>query len=977
MRRFRGSDPLAVLKAHPLLMDEAWYLQHNPDVAEAQLPAAVHFHESGWKEGRNPGPLFNTQWYLDTYEDIRAAGTNPLIHYIRTGWKEGRSPFSGFDGKAYLERHPEALDAAETAIEQHARLKAVDAVGRQEIAESGLFHEGWYRACHADLVAVSDLLGHFLDYGQREGRKPNPYFDPFYYSERYADVVNSDLPALLHYLRHGWREGRDPSAEFSLARYAALTGWTPEAGEPLAVFLKEGLPGLSVKPVDLGHPAHRIHLGSPQSATFLPGEMLRYPVDYPPAAPPPPGSFVPNRLVLHWVVPDFYPGGGGHMTIFRMVRALSLKGHRQTVWLHGARVHETGAEAFDDIVKHYRTLNAEVRWIDEPDFATVAGDAVIATDWGSVFPARAMRNVKRCFYFVQDYEPFFRPRGTESLLAESTYGLDVDCLCASPWLAQTMETQFGRWARFFHLAADRDIYAPAPTAGADPAAGTAPDGAAHSLPRIAFYARGHTARRAVELGHLALEVLASRGHCFLVDFFGTDRPVETAPFAFVDHGLMSGADLADLYREATIGVVFSATNYSLVPQEMMACGLPVVELDVESTRAIYPDGVVSRALPDPAAIADEMEALITDAERRVRQRAAALAWVGQFSWDGAAAIIETSIVDRLQELGHSPRPPAAPRVSPKISVVIPTLNGGPLLMDLLERVKSQKLADPFEILVVDSGSTDGTADRIAADPKILFHRIDAKDFGHGRTRNLGIELTSGDYVAFLTQDAMPVGERWLADYVLMLDHFPKAGGAFGPHWAWPSASAFVKRDISGHFRQFRNHPLAVSRELDPARYDAGDTIWRQMLHYYSDNNSCLRRSVWKDTPYRDVAYGEDQLFAEDIVAAGYQKVFVPSAIVYHSHDYDEAETFARAKTEGAFFSEHFGYVLIEDEAALARAIAAINASDTAWGLSHGVAETEIDRQRALNTARLNGLWAGQRAGMARRGSGRADAGETS
>ncbi|MEM7567680.1 MAG: glycosyltransferase, partial [Pseudomonadota bacterium] len=483
-------------------------------------------------------------------------------------------------------------------------------------------------------------------------------------------------------------------------------------------------------------------------------------------------------------------------------------------------------------------------------------------------------------------------------------------------------------------------------------------------PRIAFYARRFTARRAVDLGLLALEELSRRGHAFFVDFFGADQVIEAADYPFINHGVVSPTQLAALYRDATIGVVFSATNYSLVPQEMMASGLPLVELDVESTQAIYPDAVATRAAVDPIRIADAMEALLFDPERRARQRDAASEWVAQFSWDGAVDVIESALTERLAELGHVATAPAPTPDTPKVSVVIPTLNGGERLMDVLERVKAQTLGAPFEILAIDSGSTDGTLERMEADPAVMVHRIPKSEFGHGRTRNLGVELTSGDYVAFLTQDALPVGDNWLSDLVIALDHYPMAGGAFGRHIALPDADPFTKRDMDAHFRQFLDLPLIHARDTDPARWASGDVGWRQILHFYSDNSSILRRSVWKEIPMRDVAYGEDQLFARDIVEAGYQKIYVPSSVVEHSHDYDEAETYERARTESAFFLKYFGYDLMPDGNAMQPVLDGLNASDEAWALAHGVPADAIEARKALNAARLRGHLDGRRAAQA-------------
>jgi glycosyltransferase involved in cell wall biosynthesis len=70
-------------------------------------------------------------------------------------------------------------------------------------------------------------------------------------------------------------------------------------------------------------------------------------------------------------------------------------------------------------------------------------------------------------------------------------------------------------------------------------------------------------------------------------------------------------------------MVFSASNYSLIPMEMMACGLPVVELDAESTRAVFPEGSVAFAPPTPHEMADVLQRVIESAEERERLRAAA------------------------------------------------------------------------------------------------------------------------------------------------------------------------------------------------------------------------------------------------------------------------------------------------------------------------------------------------------------------
>src|SRR4051812_2862073 len=97
-----------------------------------------------------------------------------------------------------------------------------------------------------------------------------------------------------------------------------------------------------------------------------------------------------------------------------------------------------------------------------------------------------------------------------------------------------------------------------------------------------------------------------------------------------------------------------------------------------------------------------------------------------------------------------------------VSVVVPVKDGAQYLGELLDAVLAQRGEAPagLEILVIDSGSRDGSV-AIARAAGVQVLEIDPPSFGHGRTRNLGAETTSGDVIAFLTQDATPV-PGWLA-----------------------------------------------------------------------------------------------------------------------------------------------------------------------------------------------------------------------
>ena len=106
------------LGTHPGF-DAEYYLLSNPDIAGAANAAGgdtfafayQHWTEFGWKEGRNPNAVFDTNGYLDAYRDVKAAGVDPLMHYDQFGWKEGRDPSKSFDTTSYLAAYGDVAQA--------------------------------------------------------------------------------------------------------------------------------------------------------------------------------------------------------------------------------------------------------------------------------------------------------------------------------------------------------------------------------------------------------------------------------------------------------------------------------------------------------------------------------------------------------------------------------------------------------------------------------------------------------------------------------------------------------------------------------------------------------------------------------------------------------------------------------------------------------------------------------------------------
>ena len=968
--------------------DDVYYVAQRPEIAENFVDPVKHYLAFGWKLGLDPAPYFSTSYYLARSPDVRENEVNPFYHYLRWGKAEGRRPKP--DGDPTVAEY--GLEPKETETERTVRpyfdedfycknlpsiranhvypLKHYLAFGwRQGFDPAPDFSVSFYLERDAELRnSDQEPFYHYLTVGKARGRLPkNPViggketnllnsdavrrrieaeFDVSYYLDRHPDIKKARLDPVAHYLNVGWKEGRDPtpwfSTEYYLSSYPDIQ--TTEVN-PFYHYLVHGRQ-FGFAPYPEYHKTNlRIVEKRPRRvADDVLGSVLQREVPLDPAS----RQYNPESLRIHWIVPNFHPGGGGHMTIFRVVRWLEFFGHRCVVWINNPRPGADVVERYDTIINHYQTIAAPVRLIPEGRLPEEEADIVIATSWDTAYTTTAVANAKERFYFVQDYEPFFYPRGSRALAAELTYQRNIACVCASPWLERMMRERHGRWARRFWLAPDRDSY--------KQAASPRP---ANSIPRIALYSRAGTARRAVELGFLAFEVLHDRGVPFQVELFGDDQDLKTASFPCVNHGVLEAERLAELYRSCDIGVCFSSTNYSLVPLEMMACGLPVIELDGESTRAVFPPDTVHMCKPDPIAIADALEDFIRREDKRKRQAAAASAWIESFSWETSAREVERAFLDKLKE--DSYKAISQPRVvaqsaAPKASVIIPTYNGGAIFRTVLDAVEKQRAPWPFEIVIVDSGSNDGTAAFCRERGVTIFREIPKSEFQHGRTRNFAISLSSGEYVALLTQDALPTNDFWLYNFVTLLDKYPRAAGGFGRHAAYPHMSPFVRRDIEQHFKQFADHPIAISKYTDMQRWNDNDVRWKQFLHFFSDNNACLRRSVWDKIPYPEIDYGEDQLWALQIVAAGHQKVYAPSAVVYHSHDYNEAETRERARIESRFFKEKFGYDLAQFD--YSTKIAQMNSNDLQWAIRNGVPKEYVEKRYQCNAAKLQGYLEG-------------------
>lgn len=239
----------------------------------------------------------------------------------------------------------------------------------------------------------------------------------------------------------------------------------------------------------------------------------------------------------------------------------------------------------------------------------------------------------------------------------------------------------------------------------------------------------------------------------------------------------------------------------------------------------------------------------------------------------------------------------------KVSVVVLTLNAGLLFEDLLARLAEQEGDFEREVVVVDSGSTDGTVE-LARRHGARVHGISKEEFDHGATRNLGVSLARGEYVALTVQDAVPLDARWLAAMVEDLERDGSVAGVYGRQVPRPTGGPLaraVTNSIStadpGRREQFAGSPEGY-RSLPPEE--------RRRLATFDNVNSCVRRSVWERFPFEATSFGEDLRWGAAVVAAGHKLVYEPGSAVVHSHERGVLYDLRRNYVSGRLLEDLFG-----------------------------------------------------------------------
>ena len=230
------------------LFDAAHY-RAAAGLADHGVDPVLHYCQAGWRQHLDPNPVFSTAWYLRANPEVGDAGLNPLYHYIKYGEYEGRRPSAMFDPVVYRATHevpPFVSSLGHYLLHWAAQPAPGDSVSaaiahrlsdEQLVTDLELFDVNYYLANYPDVrESALDPAAHFMSYGWREGRRPNPYFDCAWYAKTYLAPDRPENP-LLHYIVSGERGGHRPVVYFDPGWYRETYGLDTD-DSPLRHYLR-------------------------------------------------------------------------------------------------------------------------------------------------------------------------------------------------------------------------------------------------------------------------------------------------------------------------------------------------------------------------------------------------------------------------------------------------------------------------------------------------------------------------------------------------------------------------------------------------------------------------------------------------------------------------------------------------------------------------------------------------------------------
>jgi hypothetical protein len=286
-------------------------------------------------------------------------------------------------------------------------------------------------------------------------------------------------------------------------------------------------------------------------------------------------------------------------------------------------------------------------------------DVLITNSWQTAYILNDLpRNAQSRVYLLQDYEPLFYPTGEDYIAVEQSYRLGLRHISYGPWVKRRVEQELGVGADWIPFFANKSTYY------LDPEVRRATD-------RLVVLMRPEIPQYLAELAAEAVALFVNEtGFPGTVEFFGSDVRLNL-PFPHAWHGEMAADRLAALFREATLGVALSEANPTTEAFEMMACGLPIVDIDYNEKHISYGGyDTVRLARPEPQALADEIARLFHDQEARNLLASNAQRFAAQMPDEAIVGAL-------LEQLLKSYLSPESEPTGEQVAQPVPTWRSGP------------------------------------------------------------------------------------------------------------------------------------------------------------------------------------------------------------------------------------------------------------------------------------------------------------
>lgn len=313
---------------------------------------------------------------------------------------------------------------------------------------------------------------------------------------------------------------------------------------------------------------------------------------------------------IAWVIPHPGKGSGGHRTIIQNVNALIRHGYECDIYVEEDWV-STDQDVAKKIDEFYEicAANTYVGIEFRKEY-----DLLFATGWTTIEFVKYLDCPMKA-YFIQDFEPWFFPMGDNYLITENSYRLGFKNITIGKWLSHKMIEEYHSTSQYFDFCADLNVYHPLKNVKKENA--------------ICYIWQPEKPRRCDAIALKALKLVKQMKPDLKIYVYGSNTK-NTIDFEVERLGIIPIEECNKLYNKCKLGVCMSASNPSRIPFEMMAAGLPVVELYKENNLYDFPGDGIMLAEPSPEAIATAILNLLDQPEKREKMSRAGINYMKDY-----------------------------------------------------------------------------------------------------------------------------------------------------------------------------------------------------------------------------------------------------------------------------------------------------------------------------------------------------------